>query len=250
MEHLETIVELIISDNDKELNFKETYRFVKSHPLLRGEWKSLTLDEISILVYSVFFKDYEKVIKNKNHIFFCILVDFDNEETHYNDCEYCGGSGYEDCPECNNGSQECSTCDGDGVVGDDDEKCPNCEGAGDLICYECNGKGSISCAACDGDGSISNGDKMDGYSRLTMAYSPDKKLINRLEEHGEGLTLEFDNEIDTLPLNLMLQIESDSFTMYSEEDFAYDSDFSGEEVFYTIVDKKDRLENVHLPYSF
>ena len=46
MEHIETIVELIISDYDRELNLKETYRFVKSHPLLRGEWKSLTLDEI------------------------------------------------------------------------------------------------------------------------------------------------------------------------------------------------------------
>ncbi len=249
MEHIETIVELIISDYDKDMNLKETYRFVKSHPLLRGEWKSLTLDEISILVYSVFFKDYEKVIKNKNHIFFCILVDFEYEQTHYYDCEYCGGSGYEDCSECNNGSQECSTCDGDGNI-DDFNICPNCEGAGDLLCDECNGKGTISCAACDGDGSISDGTEMEGFSRLTMAYSPDEKLVDRLKFAGGDLTLEFDDEISNLPQNLMLQIESHTIMLYSEEDYSYDSDFSGKEVFYTVVDKEDRLENVDLPHSF
>lgn len=248
MEHIETIVDIIISEINEPLNLKSAYRAVKSHPLLRSEWKKLTLDEISILAYSVFFMDYQKAIREKDNIFFYIEVDFDSEETHYIDCEYCGGSGYEYC-ECDNGSQECSTCDGDGVVGDDNDECPNCEGAGNLICDECSGKGTIDCGNCDGDGTIHDGNKMDGITRLVMAYG-NKKLIDKLKFSGGDLTSEFDEELNNLPQDLMLSIDSDSFTLYSEEDYSYDSDFSGKEVFYTVVDKEDRLEEVHIPTDF
>jgi len=252
MEHIETIVDIIISEINEPLNLKSAYRAVKNHPLLRSEWKKLTLDEISILVYSVFFMDYQKTIREKDNIFFYIEVDFDNEENHYDDCDYCGGSGYEDCPECYNGSKECSTCGGDGVVGvgdDDDDECPTCEGAGDLICDECSGKGTTPCANCDGDGTISNGEKMDGVTRLVMAYG-NKKLIDKLKFSGGDLTSEFDEELNNLPQDLMLYIDSEHFTLYSELDYAYDSDFSGKEVFYTVVDKEDRLEEVHIPTDF
>lgn len=249
MEHIETIVDIIISEINEPFNLKSAYILVKKHPLLRSEWKKLTLDEISILVYSVFFMDYQKAIREKDNIFFYIEADFDNEEIHYSDCEYCGGSGYEYCSECDNGSQECSTCDGDGVVGDDNEECPNCEGAGNLICDECGGKGTIDCGNCDGDGTVRDGNKMDGTTRLVMAYG-NKKLIDKLKFSGGDLTSEFDEELNKLPQNLMLYIDSEYFALYSEEDYSYDSDFSGKEVFYTVVDKEYRLEEVHIPTDF
>lgn len=66
-------------------------------------------------------------------------------------CNYCNG-GYKMCTMCmKEGSLECSTCDGSGKVGEDDD-CPDCSGRGRVICNRCSGDGVVMCESCSGTG--------------------------------------------------------------------------------------------------
>ncbi len=95
-------------------------------------------------------------------------------------CEYCGGSGRQECGDCGgdgreecydcsgngdrdcgdcdgNGTHPCSNCDGDGEVEGSDgemETCTECDGEGAKECSDCNGRGRVECSNCDGDGRV------------------------------------------------------------------------------------------------
>ena len=91
------------------------------------------------------------------------------------DCEYCGGDGYNECGECygrgnircsecdngrlecpeceGEGSIQCSTCDGSGGDASSDP-CPDCNGDGVQACPDCQGDGNRDCPDCDGNGRV------------------------------------------------------------------------------------------------
>jgi hypothetical protein len=85
------------------------------------------------------------------------------------DCEECGGHGYENCGECGgtqrldctycdgSGREECTTCDGSGrdLFGDEEGYCEDCDGNGHIDCVECSGDGYYECTDCDSDGEVS-----------------------------------------------------------------------------------------------
>jgi hypothetical protein len=137
-----------------------------------------------------FFGDFGKILKQKDLIYFCLLVprfnmgsnideDYDNIElnlfsvdlveiydTHpmvtcsecegggFDSCDNCDGDGEEECRYCDNtGEQDCEYCEGSGQD-EEDQDCGNCEGDGKENCYRCHGRGYESCSYCDGDGKI------------------------------------------------------------------------------------------------
>ena len=60
-------------------------------------------------------------------------------------CSSCGARGGETCSRCNNGTVQCSTCDGEGQ-----KRCSVCDGDGLVDCRKCRGSGEITCRKCRG----------------------------------------------------------------------------------------------------
>ncbi len=77
--------------------------------------------------------------KEKSYHFF-------SEEIVSDGCTNCGGKGSNICsePECNNGKQKCTTCEGI-----KQENCHECNGSKKITCTNCDGKETKSCTSCN-----------------------------------------------------------------------------------------------------
>ena len=62
-------------------------------------------------------------------------------------CAVCGDEGVLECPDCEDGSVFCGSCDGDGVY-----VCNTCDGSGVYACAACDGMGGSTCISCQGTG--------------------------------------------------------------------------------------------------
>lgn len=62
-----------------------------------------------------------------------------------NNCGECDGEGWVDCWTCNDGQETCDDCGGDGELG-----CDDCGGDGEVECDECGGDNRVDCQKCDG----------------------------------------------------------------------------------------------------
>lgn len=76
------------------------------------------------------------------------------------ECRYCDGDGKIECDECSGeGTEECRHCDGSGTQTEEDDEgdeveveCSFCDGEGTEKCRSCGGSGNFECFECDGSG--------------------------------------------------------------------------------------------------
>ena len=119
-------------------------------------------------------------------------------------CDECGSSGHIECSNdkcdkgvitcesCEDGQEECPTCEGDGK--DADEECSKCDGVGTTDCKECDGEVQYNCDTCGGEsqedcewceaiGVITEScDECGGGGELTCGYCDDG--YNECEDCG------------------------------------------------------------------
>ena len=76
------------------------------------------------------------------------------------DCRYCDGEGNIECDDCGGeGTEECRYCDGKGTETEEDDEgdeieveCIHCDGEGKERCRSCGGSGNFECPECEGSG--------------------------------------------------------------------------------------------------
>lgn len=76
------------------------------------------------------------------------------------DCRYCDGEGSIECDDCGGeGTEDCRYCDGKGTETEEDDEgdeieveCVHCDGEGKERCRSCGGSGNFECPECEGSG--------------------------------------------------------------------------------------------------
>jgi hypothetical protein len=135
---LKEIVEIISEDYKTQPKLSEIVKNIMSHPLTRYDYKKITLIELGLLIYGIYFvtrnKPFDFVMKLEKNIVFYLIQIYGHKMVGYQTCEDCEGTGYENCRECN----------GNGILNGEDfggEMCDNCDGSGLIDCRECRGDG-------------------------------------------------------------------------------------------------------------
>lgn len=104
------------------------------------------------------------------------------------------------CEYCEEGSNTCDNCDGEGVIDDDD-------------CASCDGNGRIPCGFCDGD----EHDESYGKVELEMEDSVllegnksltyNKQFVDELIELGNGVGLDYERVQSLIDSNYLIYLE-------------------------------------------
>ena len=70
-------------------------------------------------------------------------------------CEYCRGSGFPVCPQCDGRkSVPCACAQGEDPILPQRQSCEACSGARVRPCQHCSGQGTIRCEGCVGGGFV------------------------------------------------------------------------------------------------
>jgi hypothetical protein len=167
--------------NYKALNFIRTFKdvyYIDDSVMLTKFLLVAFFNGVSDLVRAVERKDTSQLYVGP---FYSATMDYwddDMEEetdTQSDDCESCGGYGYQtsDCESCGGaGEFECDECEAsgyldcpecDGMGGDDEGECSRCDGIGEIECHSCDARGETMCGECSGSGVMEDDcEKCDG----------------------------------------------------------------------------------------
>lgn len=226
----EILIDVLIDEigNLPSVTLQYVYGFFRTHPLVRKSSEYYTLNEISEIVYTVYFKlknydDYKIYDLLSNRVFYTV-VSFE----YINETE-------ETCSDCDGyGRQTCNYCDGSGYDDPDleePETCSNCDSEGEVDCYECGGEGAVSGA-----------DEIPYTFHLQSDIQPET-IINDMER-ADTLTDEFEDEIsDSI---YQFTVVSSEYMYLNENDYEYDNRYEGQVLFYE-VEEADRNILINRP---
>lgn len=231
----ELLIEFILDElkNEKDKTLQRIFGYFKTHPLVRNSNDQYTLNDISEIIYTVYFKlqnyDDNKIYNLLSNRVFYTIVSFGDINTDEVTCSECYGDSYFSCQEC----------DGTGELESDDSEefkpCDNCWGDGQVECVECDGTGYVSGIA-----------EM-GYSFHLLIDIQPETIINDMER-ADRLTDEFDVEVSDSPYEFTAN--SGDYQYLNENDFEYDSKYEGRVFFYEVVNGEETVNlNKPLPFS-
>jgi len=114
----------------------------------------------------------EKILNNLFFAHFLISTGEYAETT----CSVCSSYGEVDCENCDNGSNVCEDCGGEGEVEHEGEDvtCETCGGDGEIRCEDCGGSGQVECPSCEGTGEVTS--ETDINYEVLFVCSWNKKL--------------------------------------------------------------------------
>jgi hypothetical protein len=252
---LDELIEIFSSELHPNNDLKTVKDLIFRHPLMKSEYQSMSLEQLAILIYSVYFvsngRKVEVLNRLRENIVFYIVCDFDYSYPKTVSCDTCDGDGETDCNECDgSGEVSCSECDGSGVVDGDDEDsledCEVCNGNGEVSCRECNGGGKETCDECDGNGEIERGEEINYRNLLYVSILP-LSIIEQMKQQDGDLTTEFNEEFEQVS-RLTLILDRDPYSRDIDDDSYYWRDVEeGTEMFYEIVDGELKVTEVDYP---
>jgi len=139
---LDELIEIFSSELHPNNDLRTVKNLIFTHPLMKNEYKSMSLEQLALLIYSVYFisngRKVETLNRLRENIVFYIVCDFDYGSSKTVICDTCDGDGDTNCGECNgSGEVSCNECDGEGRIEVEDNEWEDCE--------VCNGNGEVSC---------------------------------------------------------------------------------------------------------
>lgn len=251
---LDELIEIFSSELHPNNDLRTVKNLIFTHPLMKNEYKSMSLEQLALLIYSVYFisngRKVETLNRLRENIVFYIVCDFDYGSSKTVICDTCDGDGDTNCGECNgSGEVSCNECDGEGRIEVEDnewEDCEVCNGNGEVSCRECNGSGKETCYDCDGNGEIERGEEIYYKNLLYVSILP-LSVIEKMEQQDGDLTTEFNEEFDQV-FRLTIILDRDSYSHTIDDDSYYWRDVEeNSEMFYEVVDRELRLTEVNWP---
>lgn len=251
---LDELIEIFSSELHPNNDLRTVKDLIFRHPLMKSEYQSMSLEQLAILIYSVYFvsngRKVEVLNRLRENIVFYIVCDFDYSNPKYVTCDTCEGDGDAECSECyGSGEVSCSECDGEGsreVEDNEWEDCEVCNGNGEVSCRECNGSGKETCYDCDGNGEIERGEEIDYRNLLYVSILP-LSVIEKMKQQDGDLTSEFNEEFDQVS-RLTIILDRDAYSRTIDDDSYYWGDVEEHtEMFYEVVDGELRLNQINWP---
>lgn len=223
----EILIDIILAElsPEEDKSLQTLFGFFKSHPLIRKSTYEYTLNEVSEIIYTVYFKlknyDDNKIYDLLSKRVFYTIVSFEGINSEETTCSECDGYGF----------FRCETCDGSGEIEDSDsdesETCDNCWGDGQVDCDECGGNGRVSGV-----------DEM-GYNFHLLVDIQPETIINDMKR-ADPLTDEFDVEISNSKYEITAN--SGEFNYLNENDYEYDSKYEGSIFFYEVLNGNEKVD--------
>lgn len=251
---LDELIEIFSSELHPNNDLRTVKDLIFRHPLMKSEYQSMSLEQLAILIYSVYFvsngRKVEVLNRLRENIVFYIVCDFDYSNPKYVTCDTCEGDGDAECSECyGSGEVSCSECDGEGsreVEDNEWEDCEVCNGNGEVSCRECNGSGKETCYDCEGNGEIERGEEIDYRNLLYVSILP-LSVIEKMKQQDGDLTSEFNEEFDQVS-RLTIILDRDAYSRTIDDDSYYWGDVEEHtEMFYEVVDGELRLNQINWP---
>lgn len=251
---LDELIEIFSSELHPNNDLRTVKDLIFRHPLMKSEYQSMSLEQLAILIYSVYFvsngRKVEVLNRLRENIVFYIVCDFDYSNPKYVTCDTCEGDGDAECSECyGSGEVSCSECDGEGsreVEDNEWEDCEVCNGNGEVSCRECNGSGKETCYDCEGNGEIERGEEIDYRNLLYVSILP-LSVIEKMKQQDGDLTSEFNEEFDQVS-RLTIILDRDAYSRTIDDDSYYWGDVEeNTEMFYEVVDGELRLNQINWP---
>ena len=251
---LDELIEIFSSEVHPNNDLRTVKDLIFRHPLMKSEYQSMSLEQLAILIYSVYFisngRKLEVLNRLRENIVFYIVCDFDYSNPKYVTCDTCEGDGDAECSECyGSGEVSCSECDGEGsreVEDNEWEDCEVCNGNGEVSCRECNGSGKETCYDCEGNGEIERGEEIDYRNLLYVSILP-LSVIEKMKQQDGDLTSEFNEEFDQVS-RLTIILDRDAYSRTIDDDSYYWGDVEEHtEMFYEVVDGELRLNQINWP---
>lgn len=251
---LDELIEIFLTEIGPNNNLNMVKQLIISHPLIKNVYESIPLEQLALLIYSVYFisngRKVEVLNRLRENIVFYIVCEFDYTSPKYATCDTCDGDGEINCTECNgSGEVECSECDGEGRTEEGDNEwvdCEVCNGNGQVSCRECNESGKETCGECGGDGESSEGEEVNHINLLYMSILP-LSIIEKMKQQDGDLTTEFNEEFDQAS-RLTTILGRDPYSRTIDDDNYYWNDIEeNSEMFYEVVDGEKRLTEVDYP---
>ena len=230
----ELLIDIILDElnAEKDHTLQSVFGFFKTHPLVRSSINEYTLNEISEIIYTVYFKlknyNDNKIYNLLSNRVFYTVVSFEDIVQDDMTCAWCDGYRFSTCRDCN-GTGE--------LESDDSEESEHCD--------NCWGDGQIECEECGGTGYVSGVDEM-GYNFHLLIDIQPETIINDMER-ADRLTDEFDVEVSNSPYEFT--VNSGEYHYLNENDYEYDSKYEGRVFFYEVVNGEEMVNlNNPLPY--
>lgn len=251
---LDELIEIFSSELHPNNDLRTVKDLIFRHPLMKSEYQSMSLEQLALLIYSVYFvsngRKVEVLNRLRENIVFYIVCDFDYSNPKYVTCDTCEGDGDAECSECyGSGEVSCSECDGEGsreVEDNEWEDCEVCNGNGEVSCRECNGCGKETCYDCDGNGEIERGEEIDYRNLLYVSILP-LSIIEKMKQQDGDLTTEFNEEFEQVS-RLTLILDRDAYSRAIDDDSYYWRDVEeGTEMFWGVVDSELKVTQVDYP---
>lgn len=251
---LDELIEIFSSELHPNNDLRTVKDLIFRHPLMKSEYQNMSLEQLALLIYSVYFvsngRKVEVLNRLRENIVFYIVCDFDYSNPKYVTCDTCEGDGDAECSECyGSGEVSCSECDGEGsreVEDDEWEDCEVCNGNGEVSCRECNGSGKETCYDCEGNGEIERGEEIDYRNLLYVSILP-LSVIEKMKQQDGDLTSEFNEEFDQVS-RLTIILDRDAYSRTIDDDSYYWGDVEEHtEMFYEVVDGELRLNQINWP---
>ncbi len=251
---LDELIEIFSSELHPNNDLRTVKDLIFRHPLMKSEYQNMSLEQLAILIYSVYFvsngRKVEVLNRLRENIVFYIVCDFDYSNPKYVTCDTCEGDGDAECSECyGSGEVSCSECDGEGsreVEDNEWEDCEVCNGNGEVSCRECNGSGKETCYDCEGNGEIERGEEIDYRNLLYVSILP-LSVIEKMKQQDGDLTSEFNEEFDQVS-RLTIILDRDAYSRTIDDDSYYWGDVEEHtEMFYEVVDGELRLNQINWP---
>lgn len=251
---LDELIEIFSSELHPNNDLRTVKDLIFRHPLMKSEYQNMSLEQLAILIYSVYFtsngRKLEVLNRLRENIVFYIVCDFDYSNPKYVTCDTCEGDGDAECSECyGSGEVSCSECDGEGsreVEDNEWEDCEVCNGNGEVSCRECNGSGKETCYDCEGNGEIERGEEIDYRNLLYVSILP-LSVIEKMKQQDGDLTSEFNEEFDQVS-RLTIILDRDAYSRTIDDDSYYWGDVEEHtEMFYEVVDGELRLNQINWP---
>lgn len=251
---LDELIEIFSSELHPNNDLRTVKDLIFRHPLMKSEYQNMSLEQLALLIYSVYFvsngRKVEVLNRLRENIVFYIVCDFDYSNPKYVTCDTCEGDGDAECSECyGSGEVSCSECDGEGsreVEDNEWEDCEVCNGNGEVSCRECNGSGKETCYDCEGNGEIERGEEIDYRNLLYVSILP-LSVIEKMKQQDGDLTSEFNEEFDQVS-RLTIILDRDAYSRTIDDDSYYWGDVEEHtEMFYEVVDGELRLNQINWP---
>jgi hypothetical protein len=217
----EILIDIMLDEltSEQYISLQTLYGYFKTHPLIRQSINKYTLNEVSEIIYTVYFK-----LKNYNdnkiyhllseRVFYTIVV-FESIWSSKDPCAQCDMNGLVDCDWCN----------GSGEIEDDNSE-------ENETCDNCWGRGQVDCDWCDGSGNIKDTDEI-AYSFHLQSDIQSKTIIKNME-NSDILTSDFDEQVSDSPYQFT--ITSGDAMLINENDYDYNDDYENRTLFYQVID--------------